>query len=80
MIVHSVNASDLHDVAVVLLRRAERAVLLKRFAFRDHADEQPVWFPLSLVELMDNGADGANGTRSHTLTCPEWKLKQEGWL
>jgi hypothetical protein len=65
--------SDISDVMVVLHRRVDRAVLLKRFAFQDDKAE---WFPLSQVELCDN----SDGDKTHTLTAPEWLLRQKGWL
>ena len=66
--------SDIVDVQVILLRTVDRAVLVKRFAYKDDVNEEAKWFPISVAELPDNG------DRTHTLTCPEWKLRQEGWL
>ena len=72
--VNDEHRSDIIDVTVRLVRRSDRAALCQpaRGAFDEH--KEPHWFPLSLVEIADNG----NGT--HTLTCPEWKLRQAGFL
>lgn len=63
--------SDVTDVRVRIERRTERAVLVSRFAF---LKDEPVWFPLSQVEIA------ADDDGSHTLTAPDWLLKKEGWL
>ena len=65
--------SDIIDMSVTIppKGRRERAVLCAP-AFKPGVEAQ--WFPLSLVEIADNG-DG-----THTLTAPEWKLRQAGFL
>ena len=65
--------SDIVDVRVIIIRRQDRAVLLKRFI---RQEDDASWFPLSLVEVADNSDDD----RTHTLSAPEWLLRQKGWL
>jgi hypothetical protein len=62
--------SDIHDVSVVVLKVSERACLCLGSA----RDDEPQWFPLSQVELADNG----DGTL--TLSAPEWLLVEKGFM
>lgn len=61
--------SDLIDVTVVLRHHTDRAVLV------DHGGKEPVWLPLSQIELAPN-ADG----RTHTATLPEWLAEESGMI
>jgi hypothetical protein len=73
MNINSEFKSNTTDVQVILLRTKDRSALVKRYAFQE---DDAVWFPLSQVEVSDNG----DGDRTHTLTAPDWLLKKEGWL
>ncbi len=63
--------SDIYDVNVIVVTATERAALVKG-AFRETG--KPVWVPLSLVELSDNG----DGTLQ--MSGPEWLLVEKGFL
>ena len=60
--------SDLCEINVKVRRSSERAALVAT-AFRDC---EPVWVPLSLVDLSPNG-DG-----THMLVIPEWLAIDKG--
>lgn len=62
--------SDLCDVNVVILRSSEKAVLCEP-AYRMG---EACWFPLSQVEISDNG----NGT--YQLTGPDWLMREKGFV
>lgn len=64
------SRSDLCDINVKLLRQTERAVMVAT-AFRDC---EPVWLPLSQVELSAN--EDSSGT--YALTLPEWLAISKG--
>jgi hypothetical protein len=53
--------SDIVDIVVILKHTTERAVLV------DHGGKEPVWLPLSQVELAPN-SDG----KTHTVSLPQW--------
>ncbi len=63
--------SDIIDVQVKVKRTTDRAVICERLS----RPTPSACFPLSLVEVAAN-EDG----QTHTLSCPEWKLRQAGWL
>lgn len=52
--------SDLVDISVIVRHETDKAVLV------DHGGEEPIWLPLSQIEIEPNH-DG-----THTVTLPEW--------
>lgn len=66
------NRSNIYDINVIIVRRTDRAVLVEG-ALRDTGE--PVWVPLSLIELSDNGDE-----TTHKLSAPEWLLVDKGLL
>lgn len=63
--------SDIIDVQVKVKHTTNRAVICERVS----RPTPSACFPLSLVEVAAN-----EGGQGHTLSCPEWKLRQVGWL
>lgn len=61
------GGKKLHDLGCTIVRRSERAVLVKL-----DQNGRNEWFPLSQVELTPQG-----GGR-YSIACPEWVLKQKG--
>jgi len=53
--------SDLVDIPVIVRHETDKAVLV------DHGEGEPVWLPLSRIEIEPN-TDG----RTHTVALPEW--------
>lgn len=52
---------DLVDIPVIVRHETDKAVLV------DHGEEEPIWLPLSQIEIEPN-PDG----KTHTVTLPEW--------
>lgn len=60
--------SNIADVAVILVRETEKAVLVK-----DAEGAEPVWLPKSQIEIA--AEDGA-----HVVIAPEWLLVEKGLI
>lgn len=63
------GGKKLHELDCTIVRRTERAVLVK---LDQNGREE--WFPLSQVELTPLGRG------RYSIACPEWTLKQKGFV
>jgi hypothetical protein len=63
------NRRTLIDLSVIIVRRTEKAVLVK-----DAEGAKPVWLPLAQVEV--EGEVGAVGE----ITLPEWLAQEKGLI
>lgn len=61
--------SDIIDIACIIKRKTERAALI------DHGGKEPVWLPLSQIEICKSD-DG----KTDIVSLPEWLARDKGLI
>lgn len=61
--------TKLIDITVIICHHTDRAV------YADFGGKEPVWLPLSQIEISPN-----EDNSTHTLTLPEWLAREKGMI